>query len=244
VTPALVLEHVSKRFGGLRALQDVNVAIAAGEITALIGPNGSGKTTLFRIVSGNIRPTAGRVVFGGRVISGWSAHAVCRAGVCLTHQIVRPFPELTVFENVLVPAAFGAGGRLPRTAAAEAEEVLAFTGLAARRDHLATVLTLAERKRLEIARALATRPALLLLDEVLAGLNPSESDRAAALVRAIAARGVTIIMIEHVMRAVMALSDRVLVLNYGRLIADGPPAHVAGLPEVVEAYLGRPLGAD
>ena len=238
----LALEGVTKQFGGLFAVQDISIEIAEGQITGLIGPNGAGKTTLFRIASGVTRPTGGRVIFGGREITGWSAHAVCRLGICLTHQIVRPFLGLTVLENVMVAAAFGRGNWSAGAPRAEAEESLEFTGLASRRDDQAAVLTLAERKRLEIARALATRPAVLLLDEVLAGLNPAESERAVALVRQINARGITIVMIEHVMRAVMALSDRVLVLNYGRLIADGPPAEVAGLPQVIEAYLGQRLG--
>jgi branched-chain amino acid transport system ATP-binding protein len=235
----LILDRVTKQFGGLYAVQDISIEVAEAQITGLIGPNGAGKTTLFRVASGATRPTAGRVLFGGREITGWSPHAVCRLGICLTHQIVRPFLGLTALENVMVAAAFGRGGRTAGAPGAEAEQALEFTGLASRRDDPASVLTLADRKRLEIARALATRPAVLLLDEVLAGLNPAESERAVALVRQIKARGVTIVMIEHVMRAVMALSDRVLVLNYGRLIADGPPVEVAGLPQVIEAYLGQ-----
>ena len=227
------------RFGGLVAVEDVTVTIEAGKITGLIGPNGAGKTTIFGVISGRLRPTAGRVAALGRDITAWSPHAICRLGVCVTHQIVRPFPDLSVLENVVVGAAFGGGGRIDaRDAQREAMTVLEFAGLAARAGQPAAALTLAQRKRLEIARALATRPSVLLLDEVLAGLTPAEVAQAVALVREISTRGITIVMIEHVMHAVMNLSHRVLVLNYGRLIADGTPAEVTGNREVIEAYLG------
>ena len=239
----LVLEHVTKRFGGLVAADDVTVAIEPEKITGLIGPNGAGKTTIFSVVSGRLAPTAGRVAALGRDITGWSPHAVCRLGLCVTHQIVRPFADLSVLENVMVGAAFGGGARtVAHDARREATAVLEFAGLAARAEQPASALTLAQRKRLEIARALATRPSVLLLDEVLAGLTPSEVVQAVTLVREICARGVTIVMIEHVMHAVMNLSHRVLVLNYGRLIADGTPAEVTGNREVIEAYLGAGAG--
>jgi len=239
----LALEHVTKRFGGLVAADDVTVAVEPGKITGLIGPNGAGKTTIFGVVSGRLAPTSGRIAALGHDITGWSPHAVCRLGVCVTHQIVRPFTDLSVLENVMVGASFGGGARIAaREARGEAMTILEFAGLAARAEQPASALTLAHRKRLEIARALATRPSVLLLDEVLAGLTPSEVVQAVTLVREICARGVTIVMIEHVMHAVMNLSHRVLVLNYGRLIADGTPAEVTGNREVIEAYLG--VGAE
>jgi len=241
----LVLEHVTKRFGGLVAVEDVTVTIEPGRVTGLIGPNGAGKTTMFGVISGRFAPSAGRVTALGHDITGWSPHAVCRLGVCVTHQIVRPFLDLSVLENVMVGAAFGGGRRMgAHESRREAMAVVEFAGLASRAGQPASMLTLAQRKRLEIARALATRPSVLLLDEVLAGLTPSEVVQAVTLVRQISARGITVVMIEHVMHAVMNLSDRVLVLNYGRLIADGTPAEVTGNREVIEAYLGPGAQAD
>jgi branched-chain amino acid transport system ATP-binding protein len=231
------------RFGGLRALDEVDLEVEAGEILGVIGPNGAGKTTLFSVLAGSLTADAGVVSLAGRRVSGWPAHRVVRAGLVRTHQIVRPFASLTVLENVVV-ASLHAGGRGGGGAAAErALEVLDFVGLADRAGSATTALTLAGRKRLELARALATAPRVVLRDEVVAGLNPTEAQGLAATIRAIRdRRGAAVVMIEHVMPAVMSLSDRVLVLDHGRRIAEGTPAEVVQRAEVIEAYLG-PGGA-
>lgn len=237
MSPLLEVEGLGKRFGGLQAVRDLSFAVDEGEIVALIGPNGAGKTTVFSLVSGFLRPDAGDVRFRGRSIVGLPPHRINALGLARTFQIVRPFPRLTVLRNVTV----GALARHPDPARAEhrAAAILEEVGLAAKRDQPAAGLTLAERKRLELARALATEPRLLLLDEVMAGLTATETERIVALVRDIHARGVSILLIEHVMRAVMALSGRIIVLNYGERIAEGPPEAVAADPRVIQAYLGE-----
>ncbi len=226
---------LTRRFGGLTALRGVDLTLAPGEILGLIGPNGAGKTTLFHLLSGMLRPDAGVIRLEGRRIDGAPPHRIRRLGVARTFQVPRPFLNMTVFENALVGAHYGGA----RTPAAEAEAALERTGLADRRDVPAAELNLSARRRLELARALAARPRVLLVDEVAAGLNPVEARETVALLREIHATGIAMIYVEHMIEAVLELSDRIQVLEHGETIAVGPPPEVTNDPRVIAAYLGR-----
>jgi branched-chain amino acid transport system ATP-binding protein len=239
----LQVQDVTKRFGGLQALTEVTFELPGGQILGLLGPNGAGKTTLFNVINGVYAPDGGRITFRGQEITGWPPYRVAHSGLARTHQVVRPLNELTVRENVMVGACFGREHHSLASAAHVAEDVLRRVGLSERARQITGSLNVAQKKRLELARALAARPYLLLLDEVLAGLNPTEIALMVETIRRIREDGVTILMIEHVMQAVMNVSDRVLVLDYGILIAEGRPQEVANNPKVVEAYLGNPAMA-
>ena len=239
--PLLRVENVSKHFGGLRAVDKASFVAATGCITALIGPNGAGKTTLFATITGFLRPTQGRILYDGADIVGLPPYRLARLGIARTFQIVQPFAGLTVRENITVGSHLT---RSSRTDALDAAGAIAdAVDLRAQLDKPAAALTVAGCKRLELARALAIEPRLLLLDEVLAGLNPSEVRDLVPVIAAIAARGVTIVMIEHIMQAVMSLAQHVYVLSEGRIIADGSPQIIATNPRVIEAYLGKGAAA-
>jgi branched-chain amino acid transport system ATP-binding protein len=238
VTPLLTVEGVSKHFRGLLAVDRVSFAVAPGDILAVIGPNGAGKTTLFNMIAGVLAPDDGTIAFAGERIDRLAPDAICRRGIGRTFQIVRPFPALTVEDNVVVGALLR--HRDVASARRHALSVLERLDLIDKRAQLAATLTLPDRKRLEVARALATDPKLLLLDEVMAGLRPTETDRMVAILRGLNRDGgLTIVLIEHVMRAVMALASRVLVLHHGAAIAEGPPAAIVREPAVIQSYLGE-----
>jgi branched-chain amino acid transport system ATP-binding protein len=234
----LELAHLSKRFGGLEALRGVSLRLDGGGIYGLIGPNGAGKTTLFNVVTGVARASAGTITFEGQLITGLPPHRIARLGIARTYQLVRPFFELTALENVEVGIAYGRRSRAPADIHAQALRYLELVGLADKRQNAAEALNLGERKRLEIARALAAEPRLVLFDEVLAGLNPTELGSAIELLRGITRSGISIVMIEHNMQAIMAACAHVFVLHHGELIAQGAPQEIARDPRVVEAYLG------
>jgi branched-chain amino acid transport system ATP-binding protein len=236
----LEVSALSKHFGGLRAVADLTFTVADGEILALIGPNGAGKSTVFNLINGVYPPDSGRIIFAGADITGRPTYEIAHHGIARAHQIVQPLAGLSVLDKCLVGACYGRDNLSMTAGRKVVREVAELVGLADRLGMPAGQLTTAGKKRLELARALCGRPRLLLLDEVLAGLNPTEIERMIEVLRAIRARGISILIIEHVMRAIMSLSDRVVALNLGRNLAEGSPQEVANHPAVIEAYLGDP----
>lgn len=240
----LEVENVTRRFGGLTAVSQVSFQVDEGEILGLIGPNGAGKTTVFNLISASLKPDAGRIVFAGRDITGMAPYRICRLGLARTFQTVKVFANMPVFKNVMIGSLFGTGRRLSATEARRAaEKALSFMELLPFRNTLAGDLTLANQKRLEMARALATEPKLLLLDELMAGLTPTEVAQAMEQITRVRDEGITVIMIEHVMQAIMSISDRIVVLDHGQKIAEGSPQAVAKNQRVIEVYLGEEVNA-
>jgi len=238
--PILTTEGLSKSFAGLMAVRKVSFTVDEGEILGLIGPNGSGKTTLFNLISGFLRPDGGRIEFRGKEITGLKPHRICEAGIVRTFQLVKPFAEMTALQNVVAGRTYGCKPiRSLKQARTEAEEILAFTGLSGKKSVLAGQLGLADRKRLEIARALATKPDLLLLDESMSGLNPVETEDAIRLIEEVRDSGITVIIVEHIMKVVIGISDRIIVMNAGEKIAEGKPLEITANKTVIAAYLGK-----
>ncbi len=233
----LAVENISKHFGGLMAVRDLSLSLEPGRIVALIGPNGAGKTTAFNVISGYYTPNAGRILFGGRNITGLRPDQVCQLGLTRTFQVVRPFRGITVLDNVMVGAY--ARTNSANVARAKAYEVLDSWGMLPMANHLASDLPIAGRKRLEIMRALATEPRVILLDETMAGLRPAETEEVIGMVRKISERGIGILLVEHVMRVVMSLAERIIVLHHGEKLAEGAPDTIVKNPQVIDAYLGE-----
>lgn len=237
--PLLKIMGVTKTFGGLVALDKVDMHVNQGEIVGLIGPNGAGKTTLFNVIAGAFLPEHGEICFQGQNVTHLKAHNVCRLGIARTFQVPKPFKNLTLLENMMVGTCFGAGLGKSKESLNKIEEILRFAGLEDKISSKADTLNLVERKKLEVSKALSTSPKLVLFDEVMAGLNPSETVEMITFIGKLRDRGLTILLIEHLMKVIMTLSDRVVVLDYGRKICEGKPHKVANNAQVIEAYLGK-----